>query len=113
VLTIEDVIKQEPSLDGFVPFVELAIEVRELPFDRQIAFFCSYYERIIPTYMLVNGDDGWGDISILYSMRDDLWALANGSDVNQEIITFLIDKVNKILVEDNDESRDNWTDIRQ
>lgn len=113
VLTTEDVIKQEPLFDGFVPFVEIAIQVKQLPFDQQIAFFCSCYERIIPIYMLVNGNDGWGDISILYSVRDDLWKIAGGRDVNQGMIANLINRANEIFVEYNDDNRDDEWEIRQ
>lgn len=112
-LTTEDVIKQETLLNGFVPFVELAIEVKQLPFARQIAFFCSYYERIIPIYMLVNGNDGWGNISILYSVRDDLWKIAGGSNTNKEMIACVISKVNGIFVEYDDDNRDDEWEIRQ
>lgn len=112
-LTTEDVIGQEKLLAGFVPFVEIAIEVKQLPFYHQIAFFCSCYERILPIYMLVDGNDGWCDISILRSVGDNLWGITGGIDIQEKTIVNLINKANEIFIEDNDKSISDDGEIRQ
>jgi uncharacterized protein YjaG (DUF416 family) len=108
-LTVEEIIKQNKLFYGFTPFVEVTIKVKQLPLYHQIAFFCSCYERILPIYMLVDGTDGWGNVSILRSVGNDLWEIAGGGDVQEGTIAHLINKANEIFIEDNDENtNDDW-----
>jgi hypothetical protein len=107
-LTTEEVIQKEKLLSGFIPFVQIAIELEQLPLDRQIAFFCSCAERILPTYMLVNGQDGWGDISILRSVTDDLWQIAGGTLSPENEIEALSNKVDEIFIEDEEDEGDGY-----
>ncbi|PSB55409.1 DUF416 family protein [Chamaesiphon polymorphus] len=112
-LTAQQIIDQEGHLKGFFPFVEIAIDLKQLPFDFQIAFFASCYERALPIYMLVNGRVGWGDISILRSVGDDLWKIAGGMQIQEETIKNIICKVAEIFIEDDesdneDDESDNY-----
>jgi hypothetical protein len=59
--------------------------------------------------MLVNGNDGWGNVSILRSVGNDLWEIAGGGDVQEGTISHLINKANEIFIEDNDKNtNDDW-----
>ncbi|MBW4618755.1 MAG: YjaG family protein [Cyanosarcina radialis HA8281-LM2] len=102
-LTIEEVIKKEKALSGFIPFVEIAIALEQLSFNHQIAFFCSCGERILPTYMLLDGDDRWGDISILRSVLDELWQIAGGMLLSEDEIEALNHRVYEVFIEDEEE----------
>jgi hypothetical protein len=107
-LTTEEVIQKEKLLSGFIPFVQIAIELEQLPWDSQIAFFCSCAERILPTYMLVNGQDGWGDISILRSVTDDLWQIVGKTLSSENEIEALSNKVDQIFIEDEEDEGDGY-----
>jgi uncharacterized protein YjaG (DUF416 family) len=99
VTSIEDRIKQDKLLSGFPPFVEIAIEIKQLPLDRQIIFFCACGERMLPVYMLVNGRSGWRDISNLRSVLDDLWRIAGGLDLQEIELELLEGKAGTIFLE--------------
>jgi uncharacterized protein YjaG (DUF416 family) len=101
-LTVEESIEKETALADSIPFVDIAVHVNRLPFKLQLAFLCSCYERILPTYMLVDGVDGWGDISILQFILDDLWKCIKKVDIQSEVIADLINKLAEIFIEDDD-----------
>ncbi|PSB53860.1 DUF416 family protein [Chamaesiphon polymorphus] len=108
VLTVEKVLEREKSLSGFTPFVEIAVELKKMPFIHQIAFFCSCYERILPTYSLVDGHYGWEELSVFQSVLNDLWQLLCELEINEETISALIDRSIEISIEDEDEIEDYW-----
>jgi hypothetical protein len=113
-ISIEQIIKQDTLLSKFPPFVEIAIGVRQLPLDRQITFFCSCGERMLPIYMLVNGRSGWRDISNLRSVLDELWHISNGNYPQEVELEHSIEKAKTIFLEDYyDEDMDDYWDMHE
>lgn len=106
-IKLEEYIKSGKHLTGFIPFARIAKELIQLPFLHQLAFFCSCCDRILPTYMLVNGEEGWGDISILESVSNELWKIAGGKIVSEDEIAALNNKVNEIFIEDEEWNKNN------
>ena len=99
ILTVEDVTAREKRLSDFIPFVEIAIQVEQLPFHYQIAFFCSCAERIIPVYTLLDGCDDLCDISDLELVISDLWKIAGGMDIEELEVESLVGEISSSLEE--------------
>ncbi|WP_310417756.1 DUF416 family protein [Chamaesiphon sp. OTE_8_metabat_110] len=93
VLTVKDAIEQEKNLSEFIPFVEIAIQVKQLPFHHQVAFFCSCCERMLPIWTLIDGCDDSLDMSNLRATMDELWQIAGGMDIQELEIESLTEKI--------------------
>lgn len=107
-LTVEEALDREELLSGFTPFVEVAVELKKMPFIHQIAFFCSCYERILPTYILVDNLYGWEDLSVFQSVLNDLWQLLFEMQIREDTIIPLIVRTREISVDDDDEIENYW-----
>lgn len=99
ILTVKDVIEQEELLSEFIPFVEIAIQVKQLPLYHQVAFLCSCCERMLPIYSLVDGCDDLLDMSNLQATMDELWQIANRMDIQEIKIESLTEKIAASLEE--------------
>lgn len=111
ILTVEAAIEKNTGLADSIPFADVAVYVNRLSFKQQLAFLCSCYERILPTYMLVDGVNGWGDISILQFILNDLWKCVEKVDIQPELIADLLNKLAGIFIED-DENEDYGCNLR-
>jgi uncharacterized protein len=105
----EQEIRKEKLLFGFEPFVKVAIEVSQLPLERQIAFFASCCERLLPIYSLASGQPGWGDISILRAVVNKVWKMAEGVSFSTEEINNLYNEVDSIYIEHEDDEEGMYT----
>jgi uncharacterized protein YjaG (DUF416 family) len=78
---------QVKNRNGFSPFIEIAVQIDRLPYERRMIFLYSCAERIIPIYSLVNGEPGWGEISILRTVLQYLWEYVRDPQKNLALIS--------------------------
>ena len=103
-LTIEETISQSKLLINFDPFIEIAIQLQKLPLLHQVTFFASCCERLLPIYILVSEEPGWGNISILTSIKNEIWKFTFDKIFYEEEINNLISRLGNVVIGgDNDD----------
>ncbi len=98
-ISAEQILAKNKLFEGLQPFIDILIEVEQLPLKHKIVFFSSCCERILPIYQLVSGEPGWGDISILRSAVDEIWSISAGQNFSNETIFNLIQKIDNIFLD--------------